>query len=155
MKIAKSVSGFHRDRKPSSTTLYGLLEGASSSAREQSLSSRQFQLLPMFLALPRRSRDHSSLGHTVLLVLPCQQFPTARTLLRGLGNPSYLGEISRFHSSYEKGCQGKKASPRPSERCGRGDLHPAPPHSSPYRSEEHTSELQSPMYLVCRLLLEK
>src|ERR1017187_10588243 len=26
---------------------------------------------------------------------------------------------------------------------------------SQYRSEEHTSELQSPMYLVCRLLLEK
>src|SRR5437763_3132307 len=25
----------------------------------------------------------------------------------------------------------------------------------PYESEEHTSELQSPMYLVCRLLLEK
>src|ERR1017187_9287083 len=25
----------------------------------------------------------------------------------------------------------------------------------PCRSEEHTSELQSPMYLVCRLLLEK
>src|SRR5437879_11376207 len=24
-----------------------------------------------------------------------------------------------------------------------------------YRSEEHTSELQSPMYIVCRLLLEK
>src|ERR1017187_10844979 len=29
-------------------------------------------------------------------------------------------------------------------------LEPATP-----RSEEHTSELQSPMYLVCRLLLEK
>src|SRR5437762_7461036 len=29
-------------------------------------------------------------------------------------------------------------------------------YSSGYlRSEEHTSELQSPMYLVCRLLLEK
>src|SRR5437879_10337646 len=28
------------------------------------------------------------------------------------------------------------------------------PHSGA-RSEEHTSELQSPMYLVCRLLLEK
>src|SRR5437762_5746218 len=26
---------------------------------------------------------------------------------------------------------------------------------NPGRSEEHTSELQSPMYLVCRLLLEK
>src|SRR5437764_2570451 len=31
----------------------------------------------------------------------------------------------------------------------------APPKSLPLRSEEHTSELQSPMYLVCRLLLEK
>src|SRR5436189_4739334 len=34
-----------------------------------------------------------------------------------------------------------------------------PPHHDIYsiedRSEEHTSELQSPMYLVCRLLLEK
>src|SRR5215210_8506218 len=30
---------------------------------------------------------------------------------------------------------------------------PAPPPGA--RSEEHTSELQSPMYLVCRLLLEK
>src|SRR5437763_10981197 len=33
------------------------------------------------------------------------------------------------------------------------------PHQAPgggvHRSEEHTSELQSPMYLVCRLLLEK
>src|SRR5437762_5345506 len=27
--------------------------------------------------------------------------------------------------------------------------------TTPHRSEEHTSELQSPMYLVCRLLLEK
>src|SRR5437762_7072334 len=28
-------------------------------------------------------------------------------------------------------------------------------HGDDERSEEHTSELQSPMYLVCRLLLEK
>src|SRR5437763_7202695 len=28
-------------------------------------------------------------------------------------------------------------------------------HLTHQRSEEHTSELQSPMYLVCRLLLEK
>src|SRR5437764_13232305 len=33
-------------------------------------------------------------------------------------------------------------------RCGARD-------SADSRSEEHTSELQSPMYLVCRLLLEK
>src|SRR5437762_5796311 len=35
-------------------------------------------------------------------------------------------------------------------RSGRGGDQPIP-----VRSEEHTSELQSPMYLVCRLLLEK
>src|SRR5437879_9520240 len=29
------------------------------------------------------------------------------------------------------------------------------PTTARHRSEEHTSELQSPMYLVCRLLLEK
>src|SRR5690349_24236439 len=32
---------------------------------------------------------------------------------------------------------------------------PGPPHPSPARSEEHTSELQSRRDLVCRLLLEK
>src|SRR5437762_8934902 len=33
--------------------------------------------------------------------------------------------------------------------------HPDFPAVYQARSEEHTSELQSPMYLVCRLLLEK
>src|SRR5256885_7747244 len=32
---------------------------------------------------------------------------------------------------------------------------PVPPPSAALRSEEHTSELQSPCNLVCRLLLEK
>src|SRR5437763_9786977 len=36
---------------------------------------------------------------------------------------------------------------------GMRDTHYASPNG--LRSEEHTSELQSPMYLVCRLLLEK
>src|SRR5437764_11472186 len=35
------------------------------------------------------------------------------------------------------------------------DLQIVEEGSSTVRSEEHTSELQSPMYLVCRLLLEK
>src|SRR3712207_7219971 len=52
------------------------------------------------------------------------------------------------------------SAPRPSgsarvvltvEACARRRTH-APP---PSRSEEHTSELQSRQYLVCRLLLEK
>src|SRR3712207_8607371 len=39
-----------------------------------------------------------------------------------------------------------------------GDARPVPRHPRPprhRRSEEHTSELQSRQYLVCRLLLEK
>src|SRR3712207_7159265 len=35
------------------------------------------------------------------------------------------------------------------------DQDAAPRHVGPHRSEEHTSELQSRQYLVCRLLLEK
>src|SRR5690348_18110878 len=34
-------------------------------------------------------------------------------------------------------------------------VRPLPEHSMNMRSEEHTSELQSPVHLVCRLLLEK
>src|SRR5437764_15003146 len=40
----------------------------------------------------------------------------------------------------------------------RGPVHTSPSAytwGNAVRSEEHTSELQSPMYLVCRLLLEK
>src|SRR2546429_2307899 len=33
--------------------------------------------------------------------------------------------------------------------------HPTPTHQPDERSEEHTSELQSRLHLVCRLLLEK
>src|SRR5690348_17911622 len=50
-------------------------------------------------------------------------------------------------------------------RSGGGDAAPGPltpasappgvPTKSQIRSEEHTSELQSPVHLVCRLLLEK
>src|SRR5256885_11877603 len=39
----------------------------------------------------------------------------------------------------------------PDSSAGRRAISPA----SPSRSEEHTSELQSPCNLVCRLLLEK
>src|SRR5438876_7316860 len=40
--------------------------------------------------------------------------------------------------------------PRPQHEAGRGEHDRAVD-----RSEEHTSELQSPVHLVCRLLLEK
>src|SRR5208337_5379846 len=44
-------------------------------------------------------------------------------------------------------------SATPSQATGRNARYRGPNLIS--RSEEHTSELQSPMYLVCRLLLEK
>src|SRR5258708_8505686 len=40
-------------------------------------------------------------------------------------------------------------------RMGQLVVHPAPVLRLTDRSEEHTSELQSPDHLVCRLLLEK
>src|SRR3712207_7343016 len=53
------------------------------------------------------------------------------------------------HRDRERGARGA-AAPR-GERTVRG----APRHGASARSEEHTSELQSRQYLVCRLLLEK
>src|SRR5438876_7339550 len=46
---------------------------------------------------------------------------------------------------------------RPARLGGNGPhaTRPAPRPSLGSRSEEHTSELQSPVHLVCRLLLEK
>src|SRR5690348_17770735 len=39
--------------------------------------------------------------------------------------------------------------------CREAIAHVKHEHSQTWRSEEHTSELQSPVHLVCRLLLEK
>src|SRR5205807_10417149 len=62
-------------------------------------------------------------------------------------------------------CQRRVAITRRPEHAGSGKLHGAiakPLHHAVaqmkctgFRSEEHTSELQSPCNLVCRLLLEK
>src|SRR5438309_2398073 len=54
-----------------------------------------------------------------------------------------------------------RSSSRGTRTRGRGGALPPPARgcctcrSSPARSEEHTSELQSQFHLVCRLLLEK
>src|SRR5437879_1197907 len=52
----------------------------------------------------------------------------------------------------------RRSSDLPSFSARRGSAYigvPTCADSWGLRSEEHTSELQSPMYLVCRLLLEK
>src|SRR5258708_22260411 len=50
-------------------------------------------------------------------------------------------------------CRATCTRPRPQSSPRR--RRSAPPDGSLRRSEEHTSELQSPDHLVCRLLLEK
>src|SRR2546429_6080104 len=49
------------------------------------------------------------------------------------------------------------SDPRPVHRLRRGDINKPVELAMPgaLRSEEHTSELQSRLHLVCRLLLEK
>src|SRR2546429_3513423 len=60
----------------------------------------------------------------------------------------------RDHSHQREGCRGTTSSPnlyfwhRSFERTDLDDIFGV-------RSEEHTSELQSRLHLVCRLLLEK
>src|SRR5437763_7204731 len=56
----------------------------------------------------------------------------------------------------------RSAPRRAADQVSSGPAHPADGPCGRFRqterkrrSEEHTSELQSPMYLVCRLLLEK
>src|SRR5436189_4137455 len=50
---------------------------------------------------------------------------------------------------------GLQDGPRSFGKRRRAHVTCALSHRLQRRSEEHTSELQSPMYLVCRLLLEK
>src|SRR3712207_9001906 len=81
---------------------------------------------------------------------------------------SHVGvdEVLRRHPEAPGGDLLRRAAPEVSVRVG-GEplgvlaalagvaLRPDPIHRDRERSEEHTSELQSRQYLVCRLLLEK
>src|SRR2546422_4442072 len=52
-------------------------------------------------------------------------------------------------------CTRSRSPPWGSGRCRPGDSRRPEGRGPPHRSEEHTSELQSRLHLVCRLLLEK
>src|SRR2546425_8780840 len=54
-----------------------------------------------------------------------------------------------YTTLFRSRCSRRRARPRRGESTRPDAAHPRP------RSEEHTSELQSLAYLVCRLLLEK
>src|SRR5437879_10188137 len=57
--------------------------------------------------------------------------------------------VSKASERLRNGADELDAPRAPSSQRGSGSTR------VDWRSEEHTSELQSPMYLVCRLLLEK
>src|SRR5256885_9656028 len=56
--------------------------------------------------------------------------------------------VRRFKAAWMGTASSKNAKDR-------GKSEKSPMNRAPVRSEEHTSELQSPCNLVCRLLLEK
>src|SRR5256885_11042318 len=66
------------------------------------------------------------------------------TLFRSHGG----AHLARVHPGREAGDRQALPAPAPARRDG-------PHRGAGGRSEEHTSELQSPCNLVCRLLLEK
>src|SRR3712207_8600991 len=74
------------------------------------------------------------------------------TLFRSQGSPRGGGPSDRTDPPSDR-----NASRTYRCRCLRSSPFSSPDRSSPQekRSEEHTSELQSRQYLVCRLLLEK
>src|SRR2546429_3800993 len=75
------------------------------------------------------------------------------TLFRSAHGPiemRFALRLVRGRNGYEVICLSNDSAQRP------GMLAPQDgQHSRPLRSEEHTSELQSRLHLVCRLLLEK
>src|SRR5437764_4136821 len=78
-------------------------------------------------------------------------FPYTTLFRSGLrGRPAVPQRAVRPHPGGARG----GGQPRPDRLPARG-LAGAGALGPDGRSEEHTSELQSPMYVVCRLLLEK
>src|SRR5205823_14760416 len=86
-------------------------------------------------------------------------FPATPTAIYSSYSYSYRRDLHSFPTRRSSDLARTVPAHRKRARAGRGWPAPAPPRRpggwpGP-RSEEHTSELQSLAYLVCRLLLEK
>src|SRR5438876_9008179 len=69
---------------------------------------------------------------------------------------SSLGDWEIFRGAARSALHGHSPYPAANPSAlGHNDRFVYPPITALLRSEEHTSELQSPVHLVCRLLLEK
>src|SRR5437879_3530525 len=123
------------------------------------------QITPHVAHLPRKSSFHGVTVHRVTSGQPPGQrcnipssdlvpFYTGPAcvslsrfsfpLIRPTPSPTLFPYTTLFRSAGGRAADDRLALPH---RLGHAEVEP--------RSEEHTSELQSPMYLVCRLLLEK
>src|SRR5437879_7659290 len=80
-------------------------------------------------------------------------FPTRRSSDLDRANHQQSRNRRRIDARCVPRCLAKSVDVRSGGRFRRRMDHESGALQS--RSEEHTSELQSPMYLVCRLLLEK
>src|SRR5690348_17915731 len=65
------------------------------------------------------------------------------------------GTVGRTASRFGRGHKHDGERREQHREVGRREREPRAPRERRRRSEEHTSELQSPVHLVCRLLLEK
>src|SRR5437762_3290023 len=102
---------------------------------------------------PLRPDIHTPSLHVALPILPRRQLRySCRSRQRAIEDaPRHRREKHALADNVRQPGSGPSMDARPEVRteC----LHPA--HGGASRSEEHTSELQSPMYLVCRLLLQR
>ena len=100
---------------------------------------------------PRRFIDHITHGRQ--LGLWCEEFSAmAMEIDHTLPFPAFMRRLEKLNPDfyYAGKVQLGWAGEGDPDRRGLNPLT-----EGLHRSEEHTSELQSPMYLVCRLLLEK
>src|SRR3712207_7047200 len=75
------------------------------------------------------------------------------TLFRSPGTPQTVGDLGNGEGAEERTFPPR--TPAAPDLSGVFPPRSAPGPGGNSRSEEHTSELQSRQYLVCRLLLEK
>src|SRR5260370_13460506 len=80
---------------------------------------------------------------------------TEVVLVRAPGNRSFRFEVLNLRIWLNHDVLGSKSILRFGKEAHKGHLFPEPQDGFTPRSEEHTSEVQSHLNLVCRLLLEK
>src|SRR2546425_758867 len=167
LRCRTAALGGHRDACPSC----GHQAISYNSCRNRHCPKCQTQARERWLAARERELLTTS-------YFPCCVHCASRTQCAGLGEPAFVLRPA-VHRQCSNLARDRHRSQTPGRR-DRRDRHPAylgtepapaSPHSlrhsrrrtlarspsldPPTRSEEHTSELQSLAYLVCRLLLEK